>query len=570
MIPDGESSFFVREKVFSLIEKRIEALEKGFRQNIALIGLPGYGKSHLLGRVYDCIAVHPKFIPIFIQAEADDFEQLADRWMGGLLSGYLTHQGLPISESFQALLLSADPWIPKTTERLRAIKKAMRREKAGFLLKELFSLTETLHQETGKKVILLLDEFDRLELLAAGDPFGILSREIMIQKNTFFLAASSCPSRAKTILREKLSMLFGNFEVIPFSPLSFFETRKFLKAAALPWKWSVPQKNFLIHLTDGIPAYLELIVDRLKAYWLTPAHLENSFFQNADQIPDAFLLEALTQELLPKGRIAAMFEDLLQRCRAIRKDYGGYFKALLAVSQGRRKVKTIAAASDKKIMETKKILQRLCEEDILLRCGDSYILKDPLLAFWMREVYERRAHRYVPSQQPWKEEVYLSLQKTFQKFSGLETASEGGRLEALLSGFHNEVLDIDGKKIVCPQFHEILLRVQPPYSFILSAKNAKNRWVCLIASEPAGEEDVLGFLEEMKKYRKKPQRCLIALRGLDQKAKLIAQQAGVQVWDLRLVNKLLEIYDLPKIIPLEKNLTHEPDLGALAQSVYTA
>lgn len=570
MIPEGDSSFFVREKVFSLIEKRIEALQKGFRQNIALIGLPGYGKSHLLGRVYACIAIHPKFIPIFIQVQADDFEQLADRWMGGLLSGYLASQSLPVPESFQALLLSADPLIPKTTERLRAIKKALRREKTGFLLKELFSLTETLHQETGKKIILLLDEFDRLEFLAAGDPFAMLSREIMIQKNTFFLAASSCPVRAKVILHEKLSMLFGNFEVIPFSPLSFFETRKFLKEAAGSWEWSPQQKNFLIHMTDGIPAYLELIIDRLKAYWLTPAHLENAFFQNTDQIPDAFLLEALIQELLPKGRIAAMFEDLLQRCRAIRKDHGGYFKALLAVSQGRRKVKTIAAASDKKMMETKKILQWLCEEDILLRRGDSYILKDPLLAFWMREVYERRSHQYVPSHHSWKEEVYRSLQKTFQTFSGLDVVSEGGRLEALLAGFHNEVLEIDGKKIICPQFHEILLRSQPPHGFILSAKNSKNRWVCLIASEPAGEEDVLGFLEEMKKYRKKPQRFLIALRGLDQNAKLIAQQAGVQIWDLRLVNKLLEIYDLPKIIPLEKPLTHEPDLGALAQSVYTA
>ena len=122
MIPQGEASFFVREIFFSLIEKRIEALEKGFRQNVALIGLPGYGKSYLLARVYDCIAIHPKFIPIFIQAEADDFEQLADRWMGAALSGYLASQSLPVSESFQALLLSADPWIPKTTEKLRHIK----------------------------------------------------------------------------------------------------------------------------------------------------------------------------------------------------------------------------------------------------------------------------------------------------------------------------------------------------------------------------------------------------------------------------------------------------------------
>ncbi|HXV27516.1 MAG TPA: hypothetical protein VD913_00980, partial [bacterium] len=69
--------------------------------------------------------------------------------------------------------------------------------------------------------------------------------------------------------------------------------------------------------------------------------------------------------------------------------------------------------------------------------------------------------------------------------------------------------------------------------------------------------------------RKKIQRkILVALAGIDQNAKLMAQEARVQIWDLRSFNTLLDLYNLPKMILMREK--HGSPVGAMAQSVPTA
>ena len=85
------------------------------------------------------------------------------------------------------------------------------------------------------------------------------------------------------------------------------------------------------------------------------------------------------------------------------------------------------------------------------------------------------------------------------------------------------------------------------------------------------EEDVASFLEELKRTRKNVQRkVMIILRGIDQNARLMAQQANIQLWGLRDFNALLELYNLPKVILLSEREGNGPALGALAQSLYPA
>ena len=78
-------------------------------------------------------------------------------------------------------------------------------------------------------------------------------------------------------------------------------------------------------------------------------------------------------------------------------------------------------------------------------------------------------------------------------------------------------------------------------------------------------------MEEMKRTRKKIQRkVIIALRGIDQNAKLMAQQANIQLWGLRDFNSLLDLYNLPKIILFSEKEEDGQALGALAQSIHSA
>lgn len=85
------------------------------------------------------------------------------------------------------------------------------------------------------------------------------------------------------------------------------------------------------------------------------------------------------------------------------------------------------------------------------------------------------------------------------------------------------------------------------------------------------EEDVTFFLDELKRSKKRVQRkIMIALQGIDQNAKLMAQEAGIQLWDLKDLNALFELYDLPQVIFYKEKEEDGSTLGALAQSVHSA
>ena len=81
------------------------------------------------------------------------------------------------------------------------------------------------------------------------------------------------------------------------------------------------------------------------------------------------------------------------------------------------------------------------------------------------------------------------------------------------------------------------------------------------------------MVADTKRLFKIQRKVLIVLGGIDQNAKLIAQEAKMQLWDLRILNGLLDLYDLPRIILPSHQGIHEPQeiheshVGAVAQDL---
>ena len=326
-------------------------------------------------------------------------------------------------------------------------------------------------------------------------------------------------------------------------------------------------------MTNGIPVYLELIADRIQSCLVWNETEETSLMRNGgEEISDATMIQSFFQELVSrKGRISHLFEKQLERCNAFGKDSSPYVRVLMAIAHGRHKLVPIASAAGRYMPEVKKILSRLLEADLISKCGSFYAMDDPLFRFWLVEVFEKRSQLYTPDQYFLEEEVMVSLKRLFHGAAAQGMESLGNRVEMLFREFRNDVLEIDQKRIPCPQFSEIILRPMDSHGLTLTTRHSKGRWHCVLAVEKVKEEDVFQFLEDLKKYRKKPQqRILIVMRGIEQNAKLMAQTAGIQLWDLRMLNALLDLYGLPKVILLPQKEVHGQDLGALAQSVYSA
>lgn len=545
------------------IEKRIEAHQKGYRQNVGLIGRAGLGKTRLLAELYRSLSLPSSQISVYIDARAVDYEHFAERWLGALLVGLLKSLAQEVPATFQGLLAAAG-LVPKTAERIRHLKKLMRQEKTASSVRGLFSIPNLLAEETGKKVILMIDNFQALEALPVPDPFGILGKEIMVDKNVLYLVTSSSPARAREIFREKLSLLFGNFEVIELAPLGFEETADFLGKQLEGRSLTGSQKRFFMRMTDGIPLYLELLTEGLRP----------RLSENPRDVPSEEIVEVFHHELFSrKGRLYSLFENRLEAFRRLAKESSSCLKALVAISCGRRRVSAIAAAIGKKTRETQKILQRLAQEGGVTPCGSFYLLEDPLFRFWLREVFQKLQESYGPDPSLRSRGLLQALSTEMAAAETEETVDITGRVEALFKEFHNDVIEMDERKWRCPQFSEIVFRPTNGRFFPLLARGSKERWLCQVTRERVCEEDLHLFLDEWKRMRRKVgRRILIALGGIDQNAKLVAQEAGIQLWDLRFFNALLDLYDLPKIILLSEKESqyHEPTVGALAQSLSPA
>lgn len=568
-----EESFFMREEIRQRILKRVSSLENGYRQNIGLLGPEGVGKTHLVFSVFQTLSGKPDFIPIYLNVPSLDFESLVDKWVEAMLRGVFLSQSVIPPATLESLLGAADPVVPKTVEKIRHLRKIARREKNAATVKELFSLTAVLAEETSKKIILMLDEFQALESLPATDPFSLFGKEIMLEKDTLYLVTSSAPPLAQEIFREKLSLLFSNFEILELEPLGTHDFLDWMASRVEPGLLSLDQKRWLLRLTGGHPVYAGILLELLPHPSLES--LEPFAYPPRDS-PKTFssetLFERVARELSPgHGRLSLIFEKKIEVLKSFAKDAMPYLKSVLAISSGLRKASDIAPLLDRKSRETKGYLQRLVDHHFISKRGSFYSMKDRLFQFWLKEVYSRSLCLVLPGQDLEANRFFQPLEKDFLRTTETAELPLESRMEQLFRAFHEETVELEGKKFQCPQFTDSTLRPGSGKRPLLLAYARNALWACQIFEGEVSEEEVGIFLTDLKRLSRRIQKkVLILLGGIEANAKLLAQESRIQLWTFSDFNSLLEMYNLPECILLPKEESHETPLGAVAESLHTA
>ena len=559
--------FRMRENIQMRLNKRIEDIEHGYRQNVGIIGPLGVGKTKLLSEFFQSLSRNPKLIPVYIHAETIDADQLIEQWMGAMLSSVLLDRTLNIPKTLDALIREAEPFIPQTLLAIQQLKKLMRQEKNILLVKELFALTGKLAHELKRKVILIIDEFQALEKLPVPDPFALLGKQMMVDKETLYLVSSSATDRAREIFRDKLSLLFGNFEILELVPFGFMEMEQYLASRLPAHRWSYPLKKFLFRMTDGEPLYLDLFMNRLENYEL---------HEVPQNVSPSVLLDVFCQELFDRrGRIALIFERRIEQCGRMARHSGPYIRTMLALSYGCRKIVNIAAFIKEPIAEAKKILKRLTQEGLIVKSGSFYHIPDVLFRFWLREVFQKRHSLFLPEERLLWKQLFDALNRILEAAMDPMDDQIQSRLERLLKEFRNDTVEIDQKKKQCPHFSEIIGKPSHDAVQTFLARSNRGKWFLQATADWVGEEAIASFLAESKHVRKLQKRILMPLLGIDQNARLMAQEAKIEMLDLRQLNILLDLYDLPKIIILPKKGSYEPkesygsDVVTMAQNLST-
>lgn len=518
--------WFDREETLNLLAKRLEGFLAGYRQNLALLGPEGIGKTTLLKRLLqERLPGHSSVTAFYVEIlEEDSLADWVERFAQTLL--------------FEASKIKGAHELPKThahAQRLMALAEAGSREEA---YNQLWDLPICLTQETGIQVMLLIDEFHRLQRLGVKDPFRSLGRKIMVQGTTLYLLASSDLPQAREILREGLSLLFGQFEMIEVAPLSTPVCLKAIRELSPEESADPFLSHLIIELAQGYPGLLDLL---LKGVARAPrqSNREDVFLD---------LLESLLLD--PEGILRARFENTLRRL-AHPQNRRLWIQVLRALSLGIHRPGPLSDHLNRPLAQVDAALRVLVQKGFVVKQGVFHRIPDRLFQLWMHTAHPviqrggflegsaRRAFRDAAGN--WMMGIRQSIHRPMEEHA-----------VSMIRRWSGEKVETEGGSLILPAFDRVEMISGPAGRGVIVAhrmgKGAGKGWVVIPVSGCFGEPQAQSLVREFREspfvhYRK----ILIGAYPVEVNARVILQEGAIRLWDLPAFNHLLDLYGMNRL-----------------------
>ena len=540
--------FFGRQEIVDLLVKRASALKSGYRQNVAIIGHQQLGKTSVL-RQFLHVFRDPQILPIYVEIKFQALDYFIDQFVRSLLYQYLSRlEPAKPTDSLPELAAKAEPLIPRTAQRIAEIASLLKQRHAEEAYVRLFELTQILKEETGMNTIVILDEFHRLGEFGIRNAFSDFGKRIMVQKDTMYVLSSSSFSQSKKILAEKLHLLFGHFERVYLEAFDFETSFRFIQQKMKPVVVPAAIQSFIVSLTDGHPFQLENLVSRLREICLAKNETEAGRSSAAEACVKLFYES--------QGVLNQYFSKLISPWTQS-ASRGSHVLILTQIASGRNRLKDIAQSINRGLRETSSQIEQLIENELVIKNGVFYRMHNKTFRFWLKEVYQRKELSLLGTSA--KSESFsqrlLDLIEEEQELLGSDISM---RLVGLLGEFRNDIVEIGEKKRKLPHFSEFLrssagqslepagVDDEPARSII--ARGHGRCWVCKVTEEQATEQDVLDLVQSSADRKTVHTKVLLALKGLNDNAKLLAKEKRVLALGLSRINLLMDLYGRPPII----------------------
>ncbi len=539
---DFDHNFFGRRQILDILKKRLLGLKEGYRQNVALVGSRYIGKTSILRKV---MGDHDDkdIILLYLDLENRDFNYFITQFTKTLLYQFLKSENLPLFEDLKLLCETARVRIPQTVGLVEAANALSLQGKHLESYHTLLSLADIFAHETNKFTVLIFDEFQQLESFPIPDVFQELGKRIMTQKTCLYIVTSSYEEQAKTILSEKLSLLFGNFETVSVAAFDSTSSQQLIDHNLGGIKAGLQLKNFLVDFTGGHPLYINILSQEL-------IYLSGGYRQ--EEIYAPIVTQAIESVVFnPWGVISRHFE-LCMNDLSRGKAQGVVSSMLIALAEGKHKVADLALHLNMKAPQVNQRINALLQADIIEKNGNYFHIKDKLFRYWIKYVYERRLKAVDLEPGRVRKQFKEEINKALNDFQMIARKDLSTRMVDLLNKFDSESFQLAGRRYKLSAFRDITplkLRVGAGNFFdAVQAQGEDGGWLVVLKKDPVHDNDLNGLLEEIKKMSPKPQRCVIvSLSGLDDSAKVRALQEKLWIWNEEELNTLMHLYDEPYI-----------------------
>jgi len=538
-----EQNFFGRTTYLELLKRRVVDLKEGYRQNIAFLGNQYVGKSAILHQFLFNLD-DEQVVPIYLDLENKDFQYFFSKFTGSLLYNFSKNKGLFLYDDLNLLMESTKNIIPQTVDVIQKIRLDFEKGKFTDCFVGLLTLPEIFTNETGKFCVLILDEFQNLEEFQIPNVFQYLGKKIMTQKNCFYVVTSSYQGAAKKILAEKLSLLFGNFEIIFISAFDLQCSQQFIEYNLREKSIGAQLRNFLTDFTGGHPLYLNLICQELIN--LGAIHRQNEIYM-------PLLAQAVENTIFDRwGVISRHFELIINElCNG--KGNRVIASILMSVANGQHKMDELFNDLGIKKTQLTQKMNRLIELSVVIKNGNFHYFKDKLFKYWIKYVYQKRLKDVELAPDKHRRKFKEDFNICVESFKLASRKDFSSRIVELLHCFDNESFDLNGRKYKLPLFQEIVpLKVRNEKGIlvdVIKAITSEAVWFVMMKRENLGESDVMTILEEVKRGEQRSSRCvIISLTDIEENVRLKALQERFWIWNEGELNTLLTLFDKPYIL----------------------
>ena len=533
--------FFGREEVLELLNKRVLALKDGYRQNVALTGQSLSGKSSIILHFLHMVKSEG-FIPVYVEVVREPFRAFSNKFIATVLYNSLNKMGETVEVDMPRLLEAAQKRIPKTCQLIKQVNASIDQGNLDEAYLGLLGLTSILKEEAGLSCVVILDEFDNLEHLGIKNPFLSFGKVIMVQKDTMYIVSSSRNEVIKRIISEKLSLLFGNFEVVKVSNFDIKTSARFIDIKFAGLDISDNLKKFLIVFTDGNPFYLGKIASKAR---------EIAIERPSTCIDEDIIAQAILDLIYHANGVIHQYLMNFVLSILDTKYRDGHLSILIAIAEGQNTQSKIARGLKTKHGDISKSLSRLMELGLLTKNGIFYEIEDVMLSFWLKSVYQRRKDLLVDGTFDRMELFRKEIMAHISFYSRECEKSASARMAELFNLFSNELVSIDSKHIRLPHFTKVDVKTMADSNSIIMASFRGNSWAAQVYDRAVNENDIITYIKNIKSSGCKiSNKIVIALAGIDENAKLIAKELKISIWDNSVTNRLLNSYGIKRMIAL--------------------
>ncbi len=530
----------VRPALAAHLHQRLQAFVEGFRQNVALIGPPGSGKTFQLQQLLGSPSTGLTLIycPLF----REPCRSFITRFLCAVLrSGLHPPSSLELDglqgsnpQPLESLLHAGERQLPKTTAAIRSIEGLLMRRLHGEAFSRALDTVPTLIEERAQPCALFLDEFVSLEELGLGHAFHELGKRVMTWPSTLFILTSSSPNRARRILRERLQLLFGQFELLTLEALDSEIASVWVNRELKGVRGMAGISPFLIDWLGVSPWYLTVFVRRLKER----VHLS----QRGERIETLFLETAwdvLGSAAGPLHQWCASRTERLARLRSGPRA----LDALASIAQGVRTATELGQRVGRAGLS--EVLQLLVEHDLAQRNGMCWMVPDPILRCWLSTIFSsQRAEDRIESAAG-RHRFEAFLRAAWAAWVQTHQLTLPERVVRLLGRFRDDTVSLDTKTGRLPRFETITTErpTAPGAEAYVIADGQGRRWCVTVQAGAVDETAVSSFEAFCRTQSPRPSRKVVITKtALDENARLLAKAANMWVWGPEDLGVLLELY----------------------------